>query len=117
MDIITFAILCTLGAGFWLLGHYWSFAGVATIGGIIVLAAGGSVVMTDLTYQTGEQIEKNHTVVDNETVVSNVSVTEVREPVAIQDTFSPVTGFSVGALTMIVGGLLVVQHINDISLG
>lgn len=107
MFLSSFAVLLTAGFGLWLLGHTFDFKGVAVIGAVLVIAVGGAVTLTDLSVRTGETVDKEYTTVDGNTVVDNTSTSYQYEPVAPSEQFGGLGTFSIGALVMIVGALLI----------
>lgn len=130
----TYLVLTGLGVGLFLLGHLLDFTGVAAIGATIVLAVGGAVILSGLMVQTGVEVTREYRVVNesspdavyNQTanssevvamngtdyVVTNVT----REPVLAQNAVTATLGddagpLTIGGLQMLVGGLLLSQHL------
>ena len=117
MFLTSFLALTALGLALFLIGHFFEYTGVATIGAIMLIAVGGTVASTQLVVQDGQQVEKSFTVVDNETVNNQTEVIRSTRPVAISDAIGgPVTSYSTGGMLMIVGGLLLTRHINEVYL-
>lgn len=117
MLLVTFVALTSFGFGTWLLGHYFGYSGVASIGAVILIGVGGAVALTDLQVKTGETVDYDHTVVDNQTVVTNQTVVNTYETVSISDELGGATGpLSIGGLVMIVGGVLMTRHLNEVSI-
>lgn len=116
MLLTTFAVLFALGVGLWVLGTTFEYTGIAAIGAVLVIAVGGTVVLTDLTVRAGSTVEKSHTVIDNETVVSNVTRSPTTERVSLLTSFGgPAGQISLGGLLMTVGGLLLIQSLNEVA--
>jgi len=116
MLLTTYVLLSAFGAAIWLLGHWFEFSGVATIGAVIVIAAGGSGMIADISVRDGEYINNEHTVVNNSTVVDNTTIQQTEREIALGQVYSPLTSFTLGGLTMLVGALLLIQHLNEVSL-
>jgi len=115
MLLVTFAFLNVLGFGVWLLGHYFDYTGVAAIGAVFIIAAGAAVTLTTLEVRDGEHIERDFATVDNDTVNNQTIVHETTRTVKISDQFGgPLNNFSIGGLMMLVGGLLMTQHLNEV---
>lgn len=123
MLLETYLALTGVGAGLWLLGHYFSFTGLVAIGGVLVLAVGGTVVATGLAVQSGEYIERSYEPV-NETAASNGTAVNVTDQVAVNEThiaqtrenalhreFGDAGPLSLGGLQMLAGALLISQHL------
>lgn len=113
--LLPFAVLSVLGFGIWLLGSFFEYTGIAAIGAVIIIALGGAVVLTDLSVRTGVTVEKNHTVVDGETVVANETRTFEYQPVGIISEFGETGQLSLGGLQMLVGGLLMSRKLNEVA--
>lgn len=67
--------LLVLGIGVWLIGHIFSYTGVAVIGSAIVIITGSAVALTGIDIKTGSTrtfsyTDVNNTTVRNETVVN-----------------------------------------------
>jgi hypothetical protein len=113
MLLIPFFVLTTLGLGLWLLGHFFGFTGVASIGAVLVIAIGGAVVATGLSVRTGETVTKTYanesgSIVNNETTVSYSY-----DKTSLLTEFGGEAGpLSMGGLQMLAGALLMVQHLN-----
>lgn len=115
MLLTSFIVLTALGAGAWLLGHIFEYTGIAAIGAIILIAVGGAVVFTSLEVKSGETIERSYESVGNEPVETNTSVSNDYDRVEISTQFGGgVSHFSIGGLVMILGGLLMTQHLNEV---
>lgn len=136
MLLETYLSLTGVGVGLWLLGHYFSMTGVAAIGGVLVLAVGGAVVLTGLVVQSGQHVtydyeEVNESAVEgvyngtanesellagNESdhVVVNRTVEPVTKTNALTESFGDAGPLSFGGLQMLVGGLLISQHLADL---
>lgn len=116
MLLTTFVVMSSLGFATWLLGHYFQYTGIASIGAVLLIAVGGAIAVTDLQVKTGETVEKEYGTVDNETVVTNQSTTNQYETVTVLQQFGGVGGpLSLGGLVMILGGLLMTHHLNEVA--
>lgn len=115
MILTTYLALTGVGVSFWLIGHFFRMTGVAAIGAILVLAIGGAVVATGLFVPSGQSVETTY---DNEsgTLVENTSneVPQYREN-ALTREFGGAGPLSLGGLQMLVGGLLLTQHLRAVS--
>lgn len=132
----TYLSLTGVGAGLWLIGHHFGMTGVASIGGVLVLAIGGAVVSTGLVVQSGQQVTYDYEEVNqseleaayndtaNETDVirgngsEHIVVNRTTEPItrtnALTQSFGDAGPLSFGGLQMLVGGLLISQHLADL---
>lgn len=116
MLLVPFVTLSTLGFATWLLGHYFQYTGIASIGAVLLIAIGGGVAMTDLQVKTGETVDKEYDTVNNETVVVNQTTTNEYETLTVLNQFGGVGGpLSLGGLLMILGGLLMTHHLNEVA--
>lgn len=120
MLLTSFAILSTIGGALWLLGHYFEFHGVAVIGAVLILLVGGAAAMTDVTVRDGEVVDRDYTEFNtsdgNSTVVQNqTEITYQQRPVAVTRSIGSIESYTLGALTMIAGALLLVQDLNKIG--
>jgi hypothetical protein len=103
------------------LGAFFDYLGVATVGATLLIAVGAGVAVDDLETQTGVDIERNVTTVPvnqngtivNETVVDGVQRTPQYETVAIIREFGDTGPLAVGGLQMLVGGLLFSRRLDD----
>lgn len=136
MLLVPYILLTGTGLVFWLLGHYFSMTGIAAIGGVLVLAVGGAVVSTGLVVQSGQQVTYDYEEVNqseleaayndsaNETEVirgngsTHIIVNRTTEPItrtnALTQSFGDAGPLSFGGLQMLVGGLLISQHLADL---
>lgn len=113
--LTTFVVLNALGFGIWILGHYFEYTGIAAIGAVFVIAVGGAVALTSLEVRSGETIDREYTSVGNEPVENQTTVTKTAETVKISERFGgPLNHFSIGALLMLVGGLLMTHRLEEV---
>lgn len=104
-------------AGFltWLIGAIFEYPEIAFIGGTIVVAVGGMIVLTGLEYQTGETVVENTsyegTVQENGTVY-NTSQTSKNVEFEYRSVPFP-QQFPGGVLMMIIGGLLATRQMGE----
>lgn len=114
MLLTPFLALSTLGFVVWGIGHFSNYTGIAAIGAVLVIAVGGTVVLTDLHVKTGETVEKDYITVNNSTVVDNVTRTDTYDRLSILDELGGQAGpLSLGGLMMLTGGLLMVRRLNE----
>lgn len=116
MILSVFAVLLAVGFGTWLIGHVFEYTEIATLGAVIVVAAGGIVAVGGLQYQSGEHLAKDYqefekadgsgVVVNNETVV-------VHEYSDISWTVQA----NLGALVMFIGAFLFGRRLEETSFG
>jgi glucan phosphoethanolaminetransferase (alkaline phosphatase superfamily) len=116
MLLTSFLALIAVGLIFWILGQYFTYTGIAVVGAVLVIAAGATVMVTQLSVVVGQDITRDHTVVDNETVENTTSVEQVTRPIETQTQFAALNSFSIGALVTIVGGLLATRHLEEVAL-
>lgn len=114
MLLIPFVVFTAMGFGTWLLGHFYGYHGIAAIGAVLVIALGGAVALTDLRVRTGETVVNQYETQGNELVLNESTTSYEFETVAISEELSGVGSFSVGGLTMIVGGLLLTRHLEEL---
>lgn len=131
MLVESFAVFTLLGFGVWLLGHllYASensgiLIGVAVLGAAIIMATGGAVALGDVEHQTGKVIdhtyaEYNQTAENGSTVVNNASrVRYTRGTVSITEPFGGAFGqLGLGGVEMIIGALLMIRDLEEVSFG
>jgi len=115
MFLVTFVALLSFGFGTWILGHYFGYHGIASIGAVLIIAVGGAVALTDLRVKTGESVQNEYTVVDNETVVSNQSIQYEYTTVSVSSELGGTGPLSIGGLVMIIGGALMTQHLSEVT--
>lgn len=71
------AFIVVLGLGVWVLGHYFSYTGVAVIGAVLVLGVGAMVTLGGVEYAAGETV-------DTSTTETEVAVDDIGEAVHVQ---------------------------------
>jgi len=118
MLLTTFVLLSAFGAGLWLIGHYFEYHGVATIGAVILIAVGGAASVTDVTVKDGEVIERDFQEFNESDGTTNpvnnaTRITETRRAVSVSESLGSVESYLLGALTMVAGALLLVQNLNE----
>lgn len=114
MLLTSYFALNALAFGWWLLGHYFGYTGVAAIGGVLIIALGGAVVTGSLEVQTGEKIERSYTNVGTEFKATNETHTNQYSEVAVSREFGGTAGqLSIGGLQMLIGGLLIIHRLNE----
>lgn len=116
MLLVAFATLLTLGFSTFLIGHYFGYTGVASVGAVIIIGVGGAVAMTDLRMQTGKTVDNAYTTAGNQPVVDNQTISYEYDTVSVSKVLGGAAGpFSIGALVMLIGGLLMTQHLNEVA--
>jgi opacity protein-like surface antigen len=128
MLLTTFITFTALGFGIWILGHLLyahersgTLIAIASLGAVIIMATGGAVALSDVEQQTGELIEKDYAEFNgsnsNATVVNNQThVSYERSRVSITDDFGAAFGqLGLGGLQMIVGALLMIRDLEEVS--
>jgi hypothetical protein len=103
MILATAAFLTLLGGAAFVLGAARGYAGVAVIGAVVILGVGSMVVVDGLAYKSGERVER----IDNSTTVHTNTYRQIDTP----------TRLPLGALVMLIGGLLAIQGLNDVRPG
>jgi hypothetical protein len=111
--LVPFVALSTLGFAVFVLGNILDYTGVAAVGAVVVIAVGGAVALTDLETATGETVEREYTTVNNETVVASTTSTTTYQTVAPLREFGDAGPLSLGALQMLVGGLLFARRLEE----
>jgi len=108
-------IVLTAAAGLlWFVGNSQRWLGLAVAGGVLMLAVGGAVVLSDLQHKAGSEVTREYATIDNETRVTNVSERPVYETVDFVELFGgPAGHLSFGTFQMLVGGVLAVRELND----
>jgi len=116
MYLITMVVVLAVGFGGWLTGHLLGYTGVASVGAVVIIAAGGAVALTDVEVRTGETVDLAYQEVNNETVVASENRNYQYETTALSETVGGDAGpLSFGAVLMILGGLLMTQHLNEVA--
>lgn len=115
MLLTSFVLLGAFGTGMWLIGHHFEFHGVAAIGATIIILTGGAAAISDVAVQSGEDIERDYTTVANQPVENHTSIAYDTDPVATSNSIGSAESYLLGALTMIAGGLLLSQDLNQIG--
>jgi hypothetical protein len=127
----TFAVFTILGFGIWLLGHLLFMRegsgvliGIAVLGAAIVMATGGAVALSDVEQRTGKVVDNNYaefnqTAENGSEVVNNESqISYTRTRVSITDSFGSAFGqLGLGGFQMIVGSLLMIRDLEEVSFG
>lgn len=116
MILTMYLALTGVGVGFWIIGHFMNFTGLAAIGAVLVLAVGGTVVATGLFVQSGEHVERTYTNKSGTIVVNQTETTREYRENSLTREFGDAGPLSFGGLQMLAGGLLLTQHLNRRSL-
>jgi hypothetical protein len=109
MILHVFLALTGFGVVVWILGTVFEWRGIAVIGAVIVVAAGGMVMQTGLEYRSG-QVTDNDVAINESTNSTYVESTDVRY------TYAPVPlpqKLGLGTLVMLVGGVGVLRSLNN----
>lgn len=100
LTVVAFGSIVALGFGMWILGSLFGYLGVATIGGVIVIAAGGMVVEDGLGVKTGE--------VQVEDPTTNTTTIDFQ-----YDRIDEVDQFQLGPITVLAGGLVIIHSLRE----
>jgi hypothetical protein len=123
MLLLSYAVLSLVGFGFFVLGAWLDYLGVAAVGAVLFIGVGGAVAVDDLETQTGVDVERNVTTVPvnqngtivNETVVDAVNRTRQYETVAPLREFGDSGPFALGAIQMLAGAVLFSRRLNELQ--
>lgn len=74
MLLTLWVALSSLAFGSFILGHLLGFHEVASIGAVMVIIVGADVILNDIQVKTGEEIEREYTDVNGETVENATTV-------------------------------------------
>lgn len=99
MLLTIFVALNAVGFAALVLGNVFGHQGIAAMGGVIVVGAGVGVIGTGLEYEAGEERSREYATVDNETVVTDVTVTTTFTEASLPEQYA------VGLLVTLVGSL------------
>lgn len=100
MILTVFIAISTLGFAGWIAGTILNMPGIAAIGGVLVVGAGGMVLVDGLQHQDGRIEATNATT--NETVVTKT-----------YDTVETLPSFSLGSLVTLLGGVQVIRALDN----
>lgn len=117
MLLLPFLTLFGVGLGLFLVGHYFTYSGIAIIGAVLIIAVGGAVTLTDLEQPTGKTLDKSYSDINNSTVNVQTDVRQVTNRTSMTEVFGPSTGqLGLGTLVMLVGATLGTRHMAEESL-
>lgn len=114
------ASIVTLGLAVWVIGHYFSYTGVALIGAVLILAAGSGIALTDLEQPAGQTVvkdydERNLSASNGSDLVNNRSVYRTTtRTISMTDQFGPLFGqLGLGGLLMLLSATLSAQSLQE----
>jgi len=123
MMLMPWVALSSLGFAVFVLGAYLDYLGVAAVGAVLIIGLGASVAVDDLETTTGEEIERDYSVVElnqsgqngseNVTVVTSVTKHQTTATVAPLRTFGETGPFALGGLQMLTGAVLFSRRLEE----
>jgi hypothetical protein len=111
--LLPFLALSGLGFGLFTMGHFLEFTGVAAVGAVLIIALGGGVALSDLEHKTGEVVTKTYTNSNGSEVVDTVERTNRYDTIRPIRRFGASGQLGLGAMQMLVGGLLFSRRLNQ----
>jgi hypothetical protein len=122
MILTTAAFLSALGFVTFLVGHLYSYQGIATIGAVLIVGLGAGVMVGGLEVESGQQrVETANTTTDGErvglttnaTTISSVSETDAM--VSVTTTYEPIgttSSFPLGVVLTLLGGVMTMRALE-----
>jgi len=113
MLLATTALLVAIGLAAWLIGEIFQYRGIGAIGGVVIIAVGGAIVLTGLEYRAGVTTEFAYQTINNSTVVSNSTETIQYRTTEVGAAFGAtvLASLGIGGLLMLFGALLLSQQL------
>lgn len=99
MLLTLFVALNAIGFAAMVLGTVFSYQGLAALGGVIIVGAGVGVIGTGVEHAAGEERIREYGTVNNETVVTDVTVTTTYQEASLPEQYA------LGFLVTLVGSL------------
>jgi len=118
----TAAFLSALGFVTFLVGHLYSYQGIATIGAVLIVGLGAGVMVGGLEVESGQQrVEMANTTTDGERVdvtanTTNISsVSQTDATVVVETTYEPIgttSSFPLGVVLTLLGGVMTMRTLE-----
>lgn len=115
MLFILWAGFSLFAFGTFLMGYLLNFPGIASIGAVLVMLTGAQVILEDIQIADGEQIERNYTTVDNQTVENRAVVNSTYQNHSWTQTFSHENAIGIGVFQLLIGVLLFLNQFDKLS--
>ena len=122
MLLTTAAFLSILGFLAWVLGHVYSYQGIATLGAVLVVGVGAAVMVGGLETPAGEervQIDTNTTnTTTTDGTTTSVTTTE-QTATEVQTTYEPIgttSSFPTGLVVTLLGGVMTLRAVEGSQL-
>lgn len=114
MLLATTALLVATGFAAWLIGEFFEYTAIGTIGGTLIIVVGAAISLTGLEYRSGVSRDFAYQTINNSTVVDNsVEETRFERSSVIKVLGSTViASLGIGGLFMILGTLMISHSLN-----
>jgi len=113
--LVTCLLLLALGGGAWTVGQIFAYRGIEVLGAVLVLIAGGAIVLTGLEVRTGAVRTISYETINNSTVPVKEAVQYQYERVEIGEMFGVgiLGSLGIGGLVMLLGAILMSQSLTE----
>jgi len=114
MILTTAAFLSILGLIAWVLGHVYSYQGIAALGAVLMVGVGGAVMVGGLETPAGEEHVEisnsttNLTAADTETT-NTTTTTQVR---TVYEPIGTTSSFPTGLVLTLLGGVMTMRALE-----
>lgn len=108
MLLATSALLVAIGFIAWLIGEYFDYTAMGTIGGVLIIVVGAGISLTGLEYRSGVTREFAYQTINNSTVVDNSVETTRFDRSSVGEVFGAtvIASLGIGGLFMILGTVM-----------
>lgn len=115
MLLTTVTLLLALAFISWLIGQYFSYTGIGAIGAVLMIAAGGAIILTGLEVRTGAVKTIEHTTINNTTVANETTVEYRYKPVKLAEIFGVgiLGSLGLGGILMLLGAAMLSQTLTE----
>jgi len=113
MLLATTGLLVAIGLAAWLIGEFFQYRGIGSIGGVLIIAVGAAIVLTGLEYRAGVTTDFAYQTINNSTVVANSTETVRYRTTEVGAAFGAtfLASLGIGGLLMFLGALLLSQQL------
>ena len=119
MLLTTAAFLSILGFLAWVLGHVYSYQGIATLGAVLVVGVGAAVMVGGLETPVGEERVETTEVNTTELTTSDGNVTNVTgaetttaEVTTVYEPIGTTSSFPTGLVLTLLGGVMTLRAVE-----
>jgi len=123
MLLTTAAFLSILGLVAWVLGHVYSYQGIATLGAVLVVGVGAAVMVGGLEIPAGEERIETTTVNTTEAATADGNVTNVTgsqtttaEVQTVHEPIGTTSSFPTGLVITLLGGVMTLRAVDGSQL-